>query len=320
MLATSTLWLMGGGPAGPFITLAVVSRESLKSAFWTPRCSIRLLEATSLSRISLIFSRLPFVSFSMRSLSGLPTAMLSICSRQASISLYRPRPSRALALRYQALWSWSSILMAISAAFRASLKHPSLIAACARFFSRAMWISPSCLVATLSVAGALILQRASWPWRQLVSASLWLPFSHSRTPSFLHFSPKSIRWTSSSGSFKVSPPWSFSRLSALFCSSNACWRFLDSQERKSSSAPFSPSRSILSRNWQSDRKLSSRSRSWGNGKSCSSASLNVCIRKTSTILYFRMGCTRRFVSGLQSSSSSMTSSRFSFDSLTFSNC
>mmetsp|Transcript_23752 Transcript_23752/g.68568 ORF Transcript_23752/g.68568 Transcript_23752/m.68568 type:complete len:289 (-) Transcript_23752:180-1046(-) len=210
--------------------------------------------------------------------------------------------------------------MAVSAAFNASLKQPSLIAACARFFNRAMCTSRNHFLASWSYSGALIRHRASWPRRQLARASWWLPFSHASTPSLLHRSPKRTRSTSSSGSSRACPPRSLSFWSWLLASSTSCCVLLESHSLKSSSAPRSPCKSMVSRNWQSELRFSCLSINSSKGTSFSRDSLSACMRNTSTILYFRIGWTRRFASTEQSSSASATCSRYRFSSRTLSNC
>mmetsp|Transcript_83153 Transcript_83153/g.269033 ORF Transcript_83153/g.269033 Transcript_83153/m.269033 type:complete len:235 (-) Transcript_83153:265-969(-) len=154
-----------------------------RSPLKTPcsRARERPLRLASLSRSAMpcSLSCRASSSFWIRSRSGRPTMRSSILARASFSSSRRPSPSSAQALRNQALWSWSSILMASSAAVKASVQRPSFMAACAMFLRTAMCMSAIILFPCGSLSGSRCLRTWASACLQAASASMTLPLCHS---------------------------------------------------------------------------------------------------------------------------------------------
>mmetsp|Transcript_26844 Transcript_26844/g.59101 ORF Transcript_26844/g.59101 Transcript_26844/m.59101 type:complete len:220 (-) Transcript_26844:131-790(-) len=150
-----------------------------------------------------------------RSRSGRPTAISSTLSKHKPASANLPKPCKALALRYQALWSWSFNATALSAESSPSCHRPSLMAACAMFFKRVTCNSCSSRVSLTCQSATRNFLSTSSPCFQLWKASTAQPFFHSTSPSCLHFCPYSRATFRLWVSIKVPP---CAKSSFLFCS------------------------------------------------------------------------------------------------------
>mmetsp|Transcript_21252 Transcript_21252/g.49280 ORF Transcript_21252/g.49280 Transcript_21252/m.49280 type:complete len:251 (-) Transcript_21252:1161-1913(-) len=100
--------------------LSVLNTPCLNARPSATRCRRSALLPESCSR-----RRLVLTSCKMRSRSSRPTAMAQIFSKASSAACSRPSPSKAQALRNQALWSSSSMRKASSAKSRASVQSSS---------------------------------------------------------------------------------------------------------------------------------------------------------------------------------------------------
>mmetsp|Transcript_4585 Transcript_4585/g.8395 ORF Transcript_4585/g.8395 Transcript_4585/m.8395 type:complete len:246 (-) Transcript_4585:441-1178(-) len=190
---------------------------------------------------------------------------------------------------------------------------------CARFF-RMEICRPFLSLVSLSLSGgAFTLRKQSSPCLQDLQASSRLPFSHSIMPSFLHFSPQFIALVSVDASATRGP--SCLSCSSFFSTSSRARLFnRASYSAMSSSAAFSPSRSILFRSVCKVSRYSLLSTSSWNGTCRALARSKQLLSTDSTIRYLKIGVISLLTSFEQSLRSSAITSLLLLQSITLLYC